>query len=219
MTYKEYPDLSTTYVIIRVTGNGVVEDPFITHEAINGSEDLVKAQSMAASLIQRHNTEEALNSTWLAVRYRVGVNTCTPKGKELLASFEQQFNANFEKVKFDPRYKRYETADGHEMYLQHSDVLDGKRDVNNMQIIKDFMEKSPIHQLLVIDSMCRLTKKVLADTDRVRKQMHNHIISPEAWIQIAKEWAGIAQAYYKFDCYPKDVEDGKVVSKTDKDVQ
>lgn len=212
MTYRPYPDLLTTYVIVRTTGNGVVEDPYISHEAQEGSDDLLEATTKAGDLTRWNNSPEQLKSTWLSVRYLVEINTATEKGKELEEDFAKRFESQIEKIEYNPDYKKYEMEGGHVMYIQHNDALDGPR-VTNLALIQQFMEKSPIHQLMVIESLCRFVKLILRDEDRTLLQMKNNLVSGEAWLRVAKEWAGISEARYDTNLYPKRVEDGKVVQK------
>lgn len=76
------------------------------------------------------------------------------------------------------------------------------KEKTNLEVINDFMEKSPLHQLLVIQALCNYSRIVL---DHKEKLLQNEkaFINPNAWIGVAREWGKIAEEKYDFQCEAK----------------
>ena len=90
MTYKEYIGLTKTYVVVYVTGLGIMEDNFIEHNVVFETDDECEANKKAQELTKQNNTIDEINSTWYRNRFHVNINTSTKKGKVLLNEFRNK---------------------------------------------------------------------------------------------------------------------------------
>jgi hypothetical protein len=57
----------------------------------------------------------------------------------------------------------------------------------NVQFIKGFMEQGALHQPFVLEALSWYSKEILAKQDELRAAK-NIFVSPDAWINIAKEY-------------------------------
>lgn len=92
MTYKDYIGFKKTYVVVYVTGTGVMEDIYINHEVVFESNDKGEADTKAEELTKQNNSIGEIQSTWYRNRYHVNVNTLSKGGKKLLKEFEKSFD-------------------------------------------------------------------------------------------------------------------------------
>ena len=60
---------------------------------------------------------------------------------------------------------------------------------DNIKLIKEYMDGSPLNQAFVISAITQYAKGILKDPDQVREQMGNHIIHADAWIGCAEDWS------------------------------
>jgi len=100
MNYKNYEGFTKTYIVVCVTGNGVMEDNFIDHDIVFESNDKGEADSKANELTLKNNSFAEIQSTWYSHRYQVNINTLSDGGKLLYKKFEQEFkkrNREFKK--------------------------------------------------------------------------------------------------------------------------
>ena len=59
--------------------------------------------------------------------------------------------------------------------------------LNNVQVVEQIMSSgSPLNQVFVLECMDKWSSYILDNQEKVRKQMENHMIHPDAWIQCAQ---------------------------------
>ena len=59
--------------------------------------------------------------------------------------------------------------------------------LTNVQLVKKIMETgSPLNQMFVIDALDKWSSHILDNQEKIRKQMENHMIHPDAWIGCAQ---------------------------------
>jgi len=92
MTYKDYEGFTKTYVVVYVTGTGVMEDNFINHDVVFETDNKDEAESKANELKIRNNSPADIESTWYSNRYHVNINTLSEGGKKLLEEFKSDFD-------------------------------------------------------------------------------------------------------------------------------
>lgn len=74
-----------------------------------------------------------------------------------------------------------------------------KKVQTNVQFVVDMMEHSAhgaLVQAFVLEAIDRYAKQVMSDQDKLRVQMKNHLVHPEAWIGCAKEVNAKCLAHY-----------------------
>jgi predicted transcriptional regulator len=107
MTYAEYKGFKKTYVVVYVTGTGVMEDNFIDHDVVFESNDKGEADEKAKELTMKNNSIAEIESTWYRNRYQVNINTLSKKGKELLKKFENDFDEKLKNMD-ESKYNKIE---------------------------------------------------------------------------------------------------------------
>ena len=64
-----------------------------------------------------------------------------------------------------------------------------KQGANCIQAVNSYIKHAPpVSGLFVIEALTHFANKVVADQERIREEMKNHIISPEYWIAMANAW-------------------------------
>ncbi|MFA7708159.1 MAG: hypothetical protein WCX73_04365 [Candidatus Pacearchaeota archaeon] len=111
MNYKDYEGFTKTYVIVYVTGTGVMEDNFIDHNVVFETNDKEEADKKAEELKVQNNSPANIASTWYSNRYHVNINTLSENGKKLLEEFESDFDERLEKGLKDGRYGKVKVGD------------------------------------------------------------------------------------------------------------
>jgi len=97
MTYKDYDGFTKTYVVVYVTGTGVMEDNFIDHDVVFETDDKGEADSKAEELKIQNNSPVDIESTWYRNRYHVNINTLSEGGKKLYEKFKSDFDERIQK--------------------------------------------------------------------------------------------------------------------------
>lgn len=97
MTYKDYDGFTKTYVVVYVTGTGVMEDNFIEHNVVFETNDKGEADSKAEELEMQNNSEADIKSTWYSNRFHVNINTLSEGGKKLHEKFKSDFDQKIQK--------------------------------------------------------------------------------------------------------------------------
>lgn len=97
MTYKDYDGFTKTYVVVYVTGTGVMEDNFIDHDVVFETDDKGEADSKAEELKIQNNSPADIKSTWYRNRYHVNINTLSDGGKKLYEKFKSDYNERIQK--------------------------------------------------------------------------------------------------------------------------
>ena len=97
MTYKDYEGFTKTYVVVYVTGTGVMEDNFIEHDVVFETNNKDEAESKANELKIHNNSPADIESTWYSNRYHVNINTLSEMGKKLLEKFQSDFDERLQK--------------------------------------------------------------------------------------------------------------------------
>ena len=97
MTYKDYKGFTKTYVVVYVTGTGVMEDNFIEHDVVFETDNKEEADKKAEELKTYNNSPADIESTWYRNRYHVNVNTLSEGGKKLGEKFKNDFNERLQK--------------------------------------------------------------------------------------------------------------------------
>ena len=116
MTYQDYEGFAKTYVVVYVTGTGVMEDNFVEHNVVFESNDKGEADAKANELTMKNNSIGEIQSTWYNNRYHVNVNTLSKGGKKLLKKFETEFD---DKIKNMDKSKYTKTkCNGMTFYIQ-----------------------------------------------------------------------------------------------------
>ena len=71
-------------------------------------------------------------------------------------------------------------------FIHNTRTMKNKRPTN-IQLVKQVMETgSPLNQVFVLECMDKWSSYILDNQDKVRKQMENHMIHPDAWIGCAQ---------------------------------
>ena len=71
--------------------------------------------------------------------------------------------------------------------------------VSNVEFVVEMMEHSAhgaLVQAFVLEAIDRYAKQVMSNQDKLRVQMKNHLVHPEAWIGCAKEVNAKCLAHY-----------------------
>tara|TARA_R100000655_G_C2889622_1_gene176834 strand:+ start:170 stop:538 length:369 start_codon:yes stop_codon:yes gene_type:complete len=97
MTYKDYEGFTKTYVVVYVTGTGVMEDNFIDHSVVFQTDDKREAEIKAEELKIQNNSPVEIESTWYRNRYHVNVNILSKGGKRLYEKFKCDFDERIQK--------------------------------------------------------------------------------------------------------------------------
>lgn len=92
MTYREFPNWDSTFIVVHSTGSGVMEDPSVDQGPVFGSNSREWADERAKELKAQDNTPEEIESTWCRNYYSVNVNTLTEMGKYLYEQFAEKFD-------------------------------------------------------------------------------------------------------------------------------
>lgn len=65
----------------------------------------------------------------------------------------------------------------------------------NIHNVVEFMEKSPIHQMFIIESLNRYSKQCIDNQNSMISLMENSMINGYSWIGAAKEWKNVFDKY------------------------
>lgn len=101
MKYKQYPNCTKTFVVVRNTGFGVMESPYEEHEVVFEHDDLDVAKAESKSLTERNNTPEQIKSSWIPNTYQINVNTLSESGKKLEQEFDKDFDERIANGNYD----------------------------------------------------------------------------------------------------------------------
>jgi len=93
MRYKDYNGYTKTYVIVHVTGNGVIEDPFIDHSVVFETNNKNEANSKVKKLTLENNSIAEIESSWYNNRYHININTLSKNGANLYKQFNKEFDS------------------------------------------------------------------------------------------------------------------------------
>jgi hypothetical protein len=66
----------------------------------------------------------------------------------------------------------------------------------NIAFVKGFMEQGALHQPFVLEALRNYANEIIKKQDEIRA-MKNQVVSPEAWINIAKEYIEAENEYTK----------------------
>jgi len=97
MTYKDYEGFTKTYVVVYITGTGVMEDNFIDHNVVYETDNKDEADKKAEELKRHNNSPAEIESTWYSNRYHVNINTLSENGKILQKQFQSDFDKRLDK--------------------------------------------------------------------------------------------------------------------------
>lgn len=111
MTYKDYKGFTKTYVVVYVTGTGVMEDNFIDHNVVFETDDKDEADAKANELKIHNNSPAEIESTWYSNRYHVNVNTLSKNGKKLLTNFKNEFDERLQQGLKEGIYNEVKVGD------------------------------------------------------------------------------------------------------------
>ena len=98
MTYKEYPDHTKPFIVVRCSGFGVMEAPYVEHEVVFECDNKETAELKAKQLKQLNNTPEEIKSSWVPNTYHININTACEEGKRLVEEFRSGFDKMAESV-------------------------------------------------------------------------------------------------------------------------
>ena len=104
MKYADYKGFTKAYVVVRVTGNGVMEDRFVEHDVVYETDDGLDAQNKATDLEAENNSKGDIESTWYNNRYHVNVNTLSKYGRKLRSKFRTEFDEGLKRGLEEGRY-------------------------------------------------------------------------------------------------------------------
>ena len=77
-------------------------------------------------------------------------------------------------------------------------AIKAKKRKNNVKFLTDFMEwGSPLNQIFIMDAVGKLAKNVIDQQDRLRIDMKDNFVHPEAWIRCALDWKKEYDENYK----------------------
>jgi hypothetical protein len=111
MTYKDYKGFTKAYVIVYVTGTGVMEDSFIDHCVVFETDNKIEADKKAKELKIQNNSPAEIESTWYRNRYHVNINTLSDMGKELSKKFQNEFDERLNKGLEEGKYDKVKIGD------------------------------------------------------------------------------------------------------------
>lgn len=111
MTYQDYEGFTKTYVVVYVTGTGVMEDNFVDHNVVFETDNKTEAEQKAEELKIQNNSPVDIESTWYSNRYHVNVNTLSEMGKKLLEKFQSDFDERLQKGLKEGRYDEVKVGD------------------------------------------------------------------------------------------------------------
>lgn len=111
MIYKDYEGFTKTYVVVYVTGTGVMEDNFVDHDVVFETDNKDEAELKANEFKIRNNSPADIESTWYSNRYHVNINTLSEMGKKLLEKFQSDFDERLQKGLKEGRYDEVKVGD------------------------------------------------------------------------------------------------------------
>jgi hypothetical protein len=65
----------------------------------------------------------------------------------------------------------------------------------NIDNVVEFMKKSPINQMFIIESLNRYSKQCIDNQNSMISGMENSMINGYSWIGAAKEWKNVFDTY------------------------
>jgi len=72
-----------------------------------------------------------------------------------------------------------------------------KTNIDFLTHIMEFSKNGAVMQLFVMDAVCKQAERVIEQQDKIREAMQNHLITPNAWINTAKEFIEEYNKNYK----------------------
>ena len=102
MTYKEYKGYTKAYVVVYVTGNGVMEDNFVEHDVVYETNSKKDAYAKADELTTQNNSKKDIESTWYDNHYHVNINILSKEGKNLSDEFSGKFKKKLDYAQSNP---------------------------------------------------------------------------------------------------------------------
>lgn len=127
MTYKEYPEIKETYVVVQNSGFGVQEAPYEEVGVVFSTNDKEEAYKKAEELKIANNSPEDIKSSWVPNTYCVNINTSSEEGKKLSNKFSDAFREMWDRTNNDSRYKDYiDNSTGITIRLMKNPMFDEK---------------------------------------------------------------------------------------------
>lgn len=111
MEYRNYKGFTKIYIVVYVTGTGVMEDKFIEHDVVFETDDKDEAYAKANELEIHNNSLDDIKSTWYNNRYHVKINTLSETGNKLLNNFKSEFNDSLEQGIKEGKYNKIKVGD------------------------------------------------------------------------------------------------------------
>lgn len=122
MEYKQYPNHTKAYIVVRMMGSGAQGDTFSEQEVCFETDDKIEAVAKIEELTIANNTPEEIKSSWKSNTFLMNINTCSEYGKKLEEDFSEIFEKRLKDGIAANRYRK-ETINGIDCYFDKS--MDG----------------------------------------------------------------------------------------------
>ncbi len=128
MTYADYPEYYQPFVIMHMTGNGVMEDPFTDIGIVAQAGTKEEADYLCDKFRNENNLERDIKTSWYKNHYTVNINTFTLEGIRLKEEFNKLWEDRITYAKDHPEdYITYKING----YTFHMQKHGGLNDLNN----------------------------------------------------------------------------------------